>query len=216
MNELTIFLVAVITAIAAGIIWKYVLGMPFIAGYGLGQKRDNSLKLLFEEHFEMVPNPQREIIHLCGRLNSKLWKQQSWIEWLRKAHNDYQVTARILAGPDDLDLESMEYVRQLLEEEVIEVRIRGEKEEKHWLVVDGDWAHIEEKHEGREIPPGLNVKHLFPGVQKSFYKRFNILWDSSKPITLQNLSKIFQHRIINEGGNRHGIGTTTTIPTSRS
>lgn len=189
MSEMLPFIVAILTVIFAGILWRFVFRIPFVSGYGVGQRSDNSVELLFKEHKERVPAPQREVIHLCGTLNSKLWKQNSWIQWLNNI-KEKEVPARVITGPN-VDVESKEIVKEMIAKKAIELRILEKSEEMHLLIIDKDWAHIEESHIGRKIPKGLCVKHLFPGTQRGLYEKFEKLWNKAKPVAIENIENIF-------------------------
>jgi hypothetical protein len=188
MNEP--FVVAILTVIVAGILWKFVFRIPFVSGYGVGQRSDNSVESLFKEHKERVPAPQREVIHLCGSLNSKLWKQDSWIQWLNDVKEKAEITTRVIAGPR-VDTQSKDIIKEMIDKNAIELRILEKREEMHLLIVDRDWAHIEECHVGRKIPKGLCVKHLFPGAQRVLYEKFEELWNKAKPVAIENIENIF-------------------------
>ncbi len=92
------FVIAILIAIGAAILWRFVFGIPFVSGYGVGQRSDNSVESLFKEHIERVPTPQGEVIHLCGTLNSKLWKLDTWIHWLNDI-KEKEIPARVITGP---------------------------------------------------------------------------------------------------------------------
>ncbi len=189
MMEIQPFIVAAVIVILAGILWKFVFKLPFIMGYGLGQREGNSLETLFKEHQEAVPSPQREVVHLCGRMNNLIWKQESWIKWLNDL-KEKKITARVIAGPE-IDKESQEIIKEMIENGVITLRILTNREETHFLIIDEDWAHIEEKHIGREVPSGVCVKHLFPGIRKGLINKFELLWSEAKQATSENIEKNF-------------------------
>lgn len=51
MIEISPFIVAISTVIFAAFIWKVVLGIPFISGYGVGQRKCK-ITDLFKERTE--------------------------------------------------------------------------------------------------------------------------------------------------------------------
>lgn len=188
--ELLPIIAAILTVIFAGILWKVVLGISFISGYGVGQRGDNNMEKLFIGDVEKVPMPQRAVIIVSGTLHRDHWTQESWIHWLEKAHKEKGITTKIVTGPHN-DKESMDRIKELLKKEAIELKTLENKETMHFLIIDEDWAHIEEKHTGSEIPNGIRVEHLFPGPRIKMLRRFEMLWNKAKPVTLENLENIF-------------------------
>lgn len=85
---------AVFTVILAGILWKVVLGIPLISGYGVGQRGDNNMENLFTEDVEKVPTPQRAVIIVSGNLHRGHWTQEPWIRWLEKVHKEKDITTK--------------------------------------------------------------------------------------------------------------------------
>jgi hypothetical protein len=200
MNELLMpFIIATAVVTLAAILWKVVFGISFISGYGVGQKGGNNLKTLFTEDKKkvpihqrdnIVPTPQREVIIVSGSLHSEHWTQDSWIQWLEMVHEKKDITPKVVTGPHN-DKESKDRIKELLEKGAIELKKLENKETKHFFIIDKDWAHIEEKHTGPEIPGGIRVKHLYPGSRKELCGKFEMLWNKAKPVTLDNIENIF-------------------------
>lgn len=82
-------------------------------------------------------------------------------------------------------------IKELLEKGAIELKKLENKETMHFFIIDEDWAHIEEKHTGPKIPKGIRVEHLFPGTRIKMLRRFEMLWNKAKPVTLENIENIF-------------------------
>ena len=188
--EMLPIIAAILTVIFAGILWKVVLGISFISGYGVGQRGDNNMEKLFIGDVEKVPTPQRAVVVVSGNLHRDHWTQESWIRWLEKVHKEKNITTKIVTGPRN-DKESMGMIKELLEKGAIELKKLENKETMHFLIIDEDWAHIEEKHIGPKIPNGIRVEHLFPGPRIKMLRRFEMLWNKAKPITLENLENSF-------------------------
>ncbi len=102
----------------------------------------------------------------------------------------------------NVDVLSKEIVKEMIDKKAIELRILEEREEMHLLIIDKDWAHIEESHVGSKIPKGLCVKHLFPGTQRGLCEKFEALWNVANPVTLENIDNVFTP--INEYGKEIG------------
>ena len=190
MIEISPFIAAISTVIAAIFLWKVVWGIPLISGYGVGQRKDNNMPELFTEDKVRAPMPQKEVIIVSGTLHRSHWNQKPWIQWLEKIYKEKNMTTKVVTGPDN-DRESKDAIKKLVEEGAIELRNLEEKETMHFFIIDGDWAHIEEKHIGDEIPDGIRVKHLFSGPRKELLRRFEILWNKAKPVTTENVENIF-------------------------
>lgn len=191
MIEIPPFIAALFTVIVAMVLWIVVLGIPFISGYGVGQRKYNSMKKLFTETKEKVPTPQKEVIIVSGNLHSEHWTQKPWIQWLEKVHKEKNITTKVVTGPPPNDRESRDAIKKLVEEGAIELKSLEERETMHFFIIDENWAHIEEKHIGPDIPEGIRVKHLFPGPRKELHRRFEMLWNKAKPVTSENVGNIF-------------------------
>ena len=188
--EISPIIAALSTVIAAIVLWKVVFGIPLISGYGVGQRKDNNMKELITEDKVGVPMPQREVIIVSGNLHSGHWSKKPWIQWLEKIHKEQNINIKVITGPDN-DKASMNMIKKLVDGGAIELKNIERRETMHFFIIDEDWAHIEKKHIGPEIPGGIRVKHLFPGPRRELCGRFEKLWKEAKPVTPKNIESIF-------------------------
>ena len=203
MNGMELLIVAIGIYILAVFCWK-LMDLPFISPrYGVGEEDKNSLEGLFEnsEKRKEVPIPHRSVDHSCGKLNSRLWNQPLWRDWLNKAE-EQGAKIRVISGLP-VDQNSEEVITEKIRDKKITLKVLKDRPDTHLLLIDERWLHAEFNQRGdvEAIPEGLKVRRLFPKSRKKFCGSFETLWDEGKLISLENISEIFPQTAGNNGEN---------------
>ena len=163
--EPSVIVAAVITVVIVALFWKYVLGIGFITGYGVGEKRNVSLKEFLSKVKPAITLFVCEGCNLDSSNNAKL------IQWINEAVQK-GVQVKILLGPKS----NMTFALKN-SSNVTLYKLKEESEKGFILVENGPrnvTAFIQTKQEKQRIK-NTSVAHLFPGPRKAFFEIFNEL-----------------------------------------
>lgn len=171
-----------ITGIGA-VLWK-AMGYDFGPAYGRGQKWNRGIQ---KEILET--KPKKEVIIVSGGFYSERWEEEKFKEWINATGKDTEV--RVVTGPFN-ERECKDTIQKWVKGGTINLRKLEEAEYEHFLIIDGDVAHIEERHiPGREPEGTILVKNLYPESRAYFHNRFEELWKKGEQINEGNIENLF-------------------------
>jgi hypothetical protein len=180
---MNVIAVALLITIFGAILWK-AMGYNFGPAYGKGQKWNKGIQKEI-----LATKPKNEVVILSGGFYSKRWEEEDFKKWIEMVGKSTQV--RVVTGPIN-EGKCEETIQKWVKGDIIKLRKLEGAEYEHFLIIDEDVAHIEEKHmPGREPEGTIFVRSLYPESRSYFHNRFEELWNRGEPISEGNVKTLF-------------------------
>ena len=171
-----------ITAVGA-VLWK-AMGYSFGPAYGRGQKENRGIQKRILEC-----KPKNEVIIVSGGFYSERWEDRDFKRWIEAAGKNTEV--RVVTGPFN-ERECENTIQKWVKDGTITLRKLEGPEYEHFLIIDEEVAHIEERHIPGEEPEGtIFVRKLYPESWTYFHNRFEELWKMGEQIKEGNIKNLF-------------------------
>ena len=159
LNPLAI-VAALVTVVIAALFWKYVLGIPFIGGYGKWGKKNISME---DSLLKIEP---KNLLFIHEGCNIRIGNNGNFIQWIKEAANRGVLVRILLMNIDrTYGLENLKNISISKTEELgLGIVLTGNKK--------GIAAYIQEVEGNIFTPEAFN--------QRSFIDSFNKEWKDSQ------------------------------------
>lgn len=180
---MNVIVVALLITIFGAILWK-AMGYSFGPAYGKGQKWNSGIQKEI-----LAIKPKNEVVIVSGGFYAERWEEENFKKWIEASGKDTEV--RVVTGPFN-EGKCKDTIQKWIKEGIITLKKLGRPEYEHFLIIDEDIAHIEEKHiPGREPEGTIFVRKLYPESRAYFHNRFEELWEKGEQISEGNIENLF-------------------------
>jgi hypothetical protein len=163
---MNMIVVAILITAFGAILWK-AMGYSFGPAYGRGQKWNRGIQKEI-----LGTKPKNAVIIVSGGFYSERWEEKNFKKWIEASGKDT--------------------IQKWIKDDIITLRKLERPEYEHFLIIDEDVAHIEEKHiPGREPEGTIFVRKLYPESRTYFHNRFEELWEKGEQISEGNIKTLF-------------------------